>query len=94
MTILHQIQHSPFENQALKCCLRYATKDDTILLVGNAVNTLMHKPSKALLEGFQVLVLEEDVKARGLTQQANGFELIDYQAFVTLTFQHNKVISW
>lgn len=92
--ILHHIQTSPAQDNALTTCLKYVDKQDTVLLSGNAVNALLlHSWQKALTK-IRILVLADDVTARGITEQLSKFTSISYEQFVQETLRHNKVISW
>ena len=92
--ILHHIQTSPAQDNALSTCLRYIDKQDTLLLSGNAVNALLLTPWQDAVKQVRTLVLVEDVKARGLSERLNHFCLINYEQFVQETLSHKKVISW
>ena len=92
--ILHHIQASATQSAALKLCLRYINSTDSILLSSNAVNCLLNKEWQSRLSGYNILVLEDDVIARGLQSRLSAFKMISYEDFVALTLTHNKVISW
>ncbi|GIU10661.1 MULTISPECIES: sulfurtransferase complex subunit TusB [unclassified Shewanella] len=92
--ILHLIQNSPEQNSALKTCLRYAAQADCILLTGNAVNCLLKQDWVTQLNAYNVIALQEDVNARGLTSLLNDVKQINYDDFVSLSLKFNKVISW
>ncbi|NRD74142.1 sulfurtransferase complex subunit TusB [Shewanella sp. VB17] len=92
--ILHHVQTSPAQDNALATCIRYIDKQDTLLLSGNAVNALLLQSWQKALASIPVLVLAEDVKARGITTQLSPFTSISYEQFVQETLSHNKVISW
>ncbi|GGI75842.1 sulfurtransferase TusB [Shewanella hanedai] len=92
--ILHHIQTSPAQDNALATCLRYIDKQDTVLLSGNAVNALLLNTWQHELAQRRIFILEEDVKARGLTERLSQFNFINYEQFVQETLHHDKVISW
>lgn len=92
--ILHHIQSSATQSPALKLCLRYINTADSILLSSNAVNCLLTKEWQSRLNDYNILVLEDDVIARGLQSRLSEFKMISYADFVALTLTHNKVISW
>ncbi|BDM64320.1 sulfurtransferase TusB [Shewanella sp. NFH-SH190041] len=92
--ILHHIQTSAGNDNALQTCLRYAGKHDSVLLSGNGVNAILKRQWSMALSPFKVYLLRDDVIARGLTLQADGYALVDYAEFVALTLSHDKVISW
>ncbi|NMH63969.1 sulfurtransferase complex subunit TusB [Shewanella salipaludis] len=92
--ILHHIQTSPNNDSALKLCLRYARKEDTILLAGNGVTALLQRQWAMALSPFKLMLLQQDVQARGLGELLKDFTQIDYADFVDLSLSHTKVISW
>lgn len=98
MSTLHVLSHSPFNDDRLTSCLRLIGANDGLLLTGDAVYAL--QPGTAPLQalqargtGLRVLVLDEDVQARGL-QVPEGVTAIDYPAFVELSIAYDKVNSW
>ncbi len=92
--ILHHVQHSPNQDNALECVLRYADKHDTILLSGNGVNALLEQKWKAALSDKQILLLESDIIARGLSHILDEYRTINHDEFVQQTLTHEKVITW
>ncbi|ABV87428.1 sulfurtransferase complex subunit TusB [Shewanella pealeana] len=92
--ILHLIQESPEQSSALKTCLRYASKNDCILLSANAVNSLLKQTWRTQLAEYNYVALQEDVTARGLKVLLKDVKQIDYNEFVALSLTHDKVISW
>lgn len=98
MSTLHVLSHSPFNDDRLTSCLRLIGANDGLLLTGDAVYAL--QPGTAPLQalqargtGMRVLVLDEDLQARGL-QVPEGVTAIDYPAFVELSIAYDKVNSW
>lgn len=75
-------------------CQSLINQGDSILLIEDAVvasNTAF--ADKMLID--QSYVLKEDLIARGLTHKADASWLqIDYDRFVQLTLEYEKVISW
>lgn len=92
--ILHHIQTSPSRDNALKLCLRYACKEDAILLSGDGVNALLLRQWAMALSPFKVMVLKDDVVARGLGERLKNINQIDYNEFVAQSLLHDKVITW
>ena len=92
--ILHHIKTSPSRDSALKLCLRYACKEDSILLSSDGVNALLLRQWTMALSPFKLMVLRDDVIARGLTERFKNVSLIDYNEFVVQSLRHNKVITW
>lgn len=91
---LHHIQTSTKQDNALACCLKYMGKQDTILLSGNGVNSLLLSLWRKKLAGIRVMVLKDDVEARGLSQRLKDYTVIDYEIFVQESLKHDKVITW
>ncbi|MFV0508397.1 MAG: sulfurtransferase complex subunit TusB [Shewanella algae] len=92
--ILHHIQTSAARDTALSCALRYAGKTDVFLLAGDAVSALLKRQWAMALSPFKVVLVADDVKARGLEDFLGNYEQLDYPALVALTLAHTKVISW
>lgn len=92
--ILHHIQTSPRRDSALKLCLRYACKEDAILLSSDGVNALLLRQWAMALSPFKLMVLKDDVVARGLSERLKNVTLIDYNEFVAQSLLHDKVITW
>lgn len=58
-------------------------------------NTNHAKQLTKLAKTHPIYLLEDDVKARGITEQLLQFtNYINYEQFVKLTMQHQKIISW
>jgi len=92
--ILHHIQTSPSRDSALKLCLRCACKEDAILLSSDGVNALLLRQWAMALSPFKLMVLKDDVVARGLSERLKNVKLIDYNEFVAQSLLHDKVITW
>ncbi|MCL1052215.1 sulfurtransferase complex subunit TusB [Shewanella abyssi] len=92
--ILHHIQCSPTQSSALKTCLRYIAPSDSILLSGNAVNCLLTRVWQQQLQPYRLMLLHDDVVARGLQDRLSAYKQIGYSDFVEQTLTHKKVISW
>jgi len=97
--ILHLINQSPLQSQALQLCLRFAASEDVVLLSEDGVLAATSgSPAAAQLLGAplrRVVALHGDVVSRGLANKlAAGIEAIDYDAFVALCCECDKVHSW
>lgn len=101
--ILHLIQTSASEDNALSTCLTLVQAADSILLMGDGVNCLLMSAWQARLQGIKLFALKDDVTARGLaafmpnqlpTQALPMLQLINYDEFVAQTLRHQKVITW
>tara|TARA_R110000787_G_scaffold15745_7_gene48670 strand:+ start:9943 stop:10266 length:324 start_codon:yes stop_codon:yes gene_type:complete len=105
--ILHTVNKSPFASQCLVDCLRCVTSGDVVLLIENGVYgstclraTTLTPLQKSITElaatGVLFYILSADLEARGLDRKSllTGLETVDYDGFVDLVSQSDKVISW
>ncbi|BAJ02260.1 sulfurtransferase complex subunit TusB [Shewanella violacea] len=92
--ILHHIQTSPNQDNALICAINYADQADSILLSGNGVYALLEEKWQVALQTKQIFLLESDVQARGLIKQLGNYACIDHSQFVQQALIHKKVITW
>lgn len=98
--MLHTVNLSPFDHNALDTCLKFATAGSALLLIedgvyaaaaGTAVSQRVQDAAKRL----SIYALEADVAARGLRGRLmEGIRLVDYGGFVDLVAEHNAVQSW
>ncbi|MEH6344700.1 MAG: sulfurtransferase complex subunit TusB [Bermanella sp.] len=89
--VLHLIQRSPFSSTTLSDCLNIIGKEDSLLFMQDGVYIQSH-PSLASIKN-SVYFLYDDLKARGIEKGSTGKSL-NYQEFVQLCTQHDKIISW
>jgi tRNA 2-thiouridine synthesizing protein B len=101
MSTLHTINKSPYTNNALTACLKIcAGKDGVLLLEDGVFGATASSPNAAELQsliqsGIKVFALINDLSARGLEEKlAAGIRPIDYNMFVQLTLDHQRVQSW
>lgn len=97
--MLHVINKSPFSSNALANCLRFIQPNDVVLLIEDAVIAALGniEPSSVLttVNEVTILVLEPDLKARGLLDQVlPNIQKIGYEQFVDLTVTHHPIQSW
>ncbi len=99
--MLHLINKSPFERNALDSCLRVAKPGGSILLIEDGVYAALAKAAHAekiagRMEDFSFYVLGPDVAARGLsdTPLIEGIDVVDYEGFVDLVAEHDATQSW
>jgi len=99
--MLHLINKSPFERNALDSCLRVAKPGGSILLIEDGVYAALAKAGHAekiagRMEDFSFYVLGPDVAARGLsdTPLIEGIDVVDYEGFVDLVAEHDVTQSW
>lgn len=101
MAMLHTVNKSPFEKNALASCLDHALDGAALLLTEDGVyGALAGTRFEPLLREAQarlrVYALEPDLRARGLdvTRVIEGIEVVGYDGFVDLAVEHDKVQAW
>jgi tRNA 2-thiouridine synthesizing protein B len=101
MSILHTVNKSPFEKNALSECLTHSMDGSAILLLEDGVYAAMQGTNfeadvKNALASKKVYALGPDIKLRGLSNDRviDGIELVDYAGFVDLTESNDKVQAW
>ncbi|MCG9714643.1 sulfurtransferase complex subunit TusB [Shewanella insulae] len=92
--ILHIVQYSAAQDNALATSLRYIQPQDTLLLMGDGINSLLQRKWQATLSDTQVCLLEQDVVARGLQTRLGQYQQLSQAEFVQCTLTHSKVITW
>lgn len=98
--ILHLVSRSPFENSALEQCLKVASKEDAILLMGDAVLAIKHPKllnTKKLhqIPTANMFALQEDLQARGLNLEENSpATAINFDGFVKLSEKYPSSHTW
>lgn len=99
--MLHIVNKSPFEKNALESCLRLASEGDHVLLIEDAVvSAVANNRFEKLIQNAQAhltfYVLGPDLTARGLGNKSlvSNVSVIDYGEFVDLTEAHHPVQSW
>jgi len=101
MSILHTVNKSPFERNALESCLKFANSGDPVLLFEDGIYAVLKGTSaegqiKAALDNLNVYVLGPDLKARGFSQERviEGVKVVGYADFVDLAAENDKVQAW
>lgn len=101
MSILHTVNKSPFERNALESCLKFAGAGDPVLLFEDGVyaavtGTSTEERIKAALTKQSLYVLGPDLMARGFAAERviDGVEVLDYAGFVDLAANNDKVQAW
>jgi tRNA 2-thiouridine synthesizing protein B len=101
VSMLHTVNKSPFERNALTACLGHALPESGVLLIEDGVyaamsGTAYEQAVRKGMETAKVYVLGPDLLARGLAADRviEGIEVVDYQGFVELTEKHDKVQAW
>ena len=98
--MLHTVNKSPFERNALESCINHAKPGSAILLIEDGVygalkGTAATAKVKKAMESHTVYALWPDVEARGMQERViEGIKLIDYSGFVDLAAEHSTIQSW
>jgi tRNA 2-thiouridine synthesizing protein B len=97
--MLHIVNKSPLERNALAACLRIAG-GGTILLIEDAVyaaarGTAVEPQVREALGRFRIVALQPDLDARALGDRViEGVTTVDYTGFVDLVAEHRNCQSW
>lgn len=101
MAMLHIVNKSPFERNALSSCLGHALEGDSVLLIEDAVvgaiaGSAFADQLVAAMADKAIYVLGEDLAARGMQKNrvVEGIQIVDYAGFVDLTTDNEKTQSW
>ena len=100
MSTLHTINKSPFDRNSLDSCLRVISDNDAILFIEDGVyaatGTSFSDAVKAAAKSHSVYVLGPDLSARGMKEDGivKGVKVVDYDGFVDLVTENDKVNSW
>ncbi len=99
--MLHTVNKSPFERNALESCLRLAASGASVLLIEDGViaalaGTSMSGRIAERVGDLKFYVLGPDIDARGLRDKPliDGVEMVDYGGFVDLAVAHDAVHAW
>jgi len=99
--MLHLVNKSPFERNALDSCLRLAQPGGSVLLIEDGVYAALQNAAHAekissRMKDFSFYVLGPDVVARGLGDRPliEGIGIVDYEGFVDLVVEHDATQSW
>lgn len=100
MQMLHIVNKSPLDRNALDSALRMAKPGSTILLIEDAVYAVT-KGNKAegqikeAMKNCSVSALWPDLEARGMQDTViDGVKQVDYNGFVDLVAESKSVMSW
>jgi tRNA 2-thiouridine synthesizing protein B len=98
--MLHTVNKSPTERNALESCLAHVRKGSAILLIEDGVyaatkGTTVAKQVETAMKTVPVYALKPDIEARGMTGRVlDGVKLVDYGGFVDLVAEHPSVQAW
>ena len=101
MSVLHIVNKSPYDRNSLDTCLRLAKADSAILLIEDGIYAVQKNAAAAdqvrtAMNQHQIYALKPDLQARGISEDSmvDGIKLIDYDGFVELTTEYDKLQSW
>ena len=99
--MLHTVNKSPFERNALASCLRLAKAGSAILLIEDGVYAALQGTSTSSeivkhMDDFEFYVMGPDMEVRGINEQPmiDGINVVDYGGFVDLAASARSVPSW
>ena len=99
--MLHTVNKSPFQEDALMMCFGFVQPGNDILLIEDGVyGALANAKFSAAVETAQgacrIYALEPDLKARGIgtDRLISRIELVDYDGFVKLVAANPVVQAW
>jgi tRNA 2-thiouridine synthesizing protein B len=98
--VLHIVNKSPYERNALEACLRLAQPGSALLLIEDAVyaatrGSAAEASLKQAMTQMKVYALRPDLEARGVAARVmEGIELVDYDGFVELACGQPNCQSW
>jgi len=99
--MLHTVNKSPFQANALESCLRFAKAGQSVLLFEDGIyaalkGTRFESLVKNSLANVNIYVLVPDLEARGMrTEQViEGIKSANYGDFVDLAANNKSVQAW
>lgn len=90
--MLHVVSQSPFAHTSLTSCLTLMQEGDHLLLIQDAVIATTAPYWILQLQNRNIYVLQDDLAARGLTNQVGM--LIDMLEYVALVATHDSPLCW
>jgi tRNA 2-thiouridine synthesizing protein B len=98
--MLHTVNKSPTERNALESCFKYLKKGSAVLLIEDGVygalkGSTTTKMVEQTLKNFPIYALYPDIEARGMQDRViDGIKLVDYSGFVDLVAEHATIQAW
>jgi len=89
--------HSPWQSDVAGRISLLAADDDVLLLQDGVLAALKGSPFAEMLltSPATIYVLEDDLLARGLTEQISAnIRKVGYNGFVELTVRHPQQLAW
>lgn len=101
MSMLHTVNKSPLDRNALESAITHASKGHAILMIEDGIYGAMKGTTKAnkvsgVIGDVSFYVMGPDLKARGIAEDRliDGIKVIDYNGFVDLVAEHDVTQSW
>ncbi len=101
MALLHTVNKSPFERDALASCLAHALPGSVVLLIEDGVYAAaaghaLEERIRAALARLELFALGPDLAARGIARERliEGVGVVDYAGFVELAVRCHAVQAW
>ncbi|MGE5130500.1 MAG: sulfurtransferase complex subunit TusB [Sphingomonadaceae bacterium] len=98
--MLHIVNKSPYERNALEACLRLAQPGSALLLIEDGVyaatrGSAAEASLKQAMARVKVYALKPDLEARGVAGRVmDGIQLVDFGGFVDLACEQPNCQSW
>lgn len=98
--MLHTVNKSPTERNALESCLKHLKKGSAVLLIEDGVygalrGTASTKMVEQALKNNPIYALSPDIEARGMQDRViEGIKLVDYSGFVDLAVEYPSIQAW
>ena len=95
MTTLHIMRRSAFSSDILQQCISIVQPQDTIVYCDDGCYNLTHALTSTLKTNHPNVMIKTvlaHAQARGITSE--DIVAINMADLVTLTFNHDKVITW
>lgn len=98
--MLHIVNKSPTERNALDSCLATAQAGGAVLLIEDGVyaatrGSAAEAKLRAAMVNVEIYALAPDLEARGMANSVSeGVKLVDYRGFVDLVTRYDTCQSW
>ncbi|MBI4206968.1 MAG: sulfurtransferase complex subunit TusB [Betaproteobacteria bacterium] len=98
--MLHIVNKSPYERNALESCLRLALPGAALLLIEDGVyaatrGNVAEPRLREAMQRMDIYALRPDLEARGMAGRViQGVKLVDYDGFVDLVCERPNCQSW
>lgn len=98
--MLHIVNKSPTERNALDSCLATAQAGGAVLLIEDGVygatrGSAAEPKLRAAMANIEIYALGADLEARGMANAVTeGVKLVDYAGFVDLVAKYKTCQSW